>query len=136
MTATAAPRGGRLLLLYPVLAAMAFPTLGVLVAGTRALMVTLDVFDDGGALPRLAIATRDWTAHGLTVWDPYLTAGNAFLGQFARRTPIRSHVSDLLAQEEGPQTLRQVVRVGDQLPLWAGGAAKVLLLEEIGRAHV
>ena len=78
-----APRGGRLLLLYPLLAALAFPTVGAIVAGTRALMVTLDVFDDGGALPRLAIATRDWAAHGLTLWDPYLTAGNAFLGQFA-----------------------------------------------------
>jgi DNA-binding IclR family transcriptional regulator len=34
-----------------------------------------------------------------------------------------------LAQQEGPQTLRHVVRVGDQLPLWAGGAAKILLLD-------
>ncbi|MGH3026150.1 MAG: IclR family transcriptional regulator [Gaiellaceae bacterium] len=34
-----------------------------------------------------------------------------------------------IAQHEGPQTLRHVVRVGDQLPLWAGGAAKILLLD-------
>ncbi|MER6127616.1 IclR family transcriptional regulator [Streptomyces sp. NPDC001795] len=34
-----------------------------------------------------------------------------------------------IAQEEGPQTLRQVVRVGDELPLWAGGVAKALLLD-------
>ena len=99
MTVTAAQRGWRLLLLYPVLAALAFPTLGVLVAGTRALMVTLDVFDDGGALPRLAIATRDWAAHGLTLWDPYLTAGNAFLGQFAL-SPISPDVA--LAMVIGP----------------------------------
>ncbi|KPH99002.1 transcriptional regulator, IclR family [Actinobacteria bacterium OK074] len=34
-----------------------------------------------------------------------------------------------IAQEEGPQTLRQVVRVGDELPLWAGGVAKALLMD-------
>lgn len=34
-----------------------------------------------------------------------------------------------VAQHEGPQTLRHVVRVGDELPLWAGGAAKVLLVD-------
>lgn len=34
-----------------------------------------------------------------------------------------------IAQEEGPRTLRQVVRVGDELPLWAGGPSKVLLTE-------
>jgi DNA-binding IclR family transcriptional regulator len=34
-----------------------------------------------------------------------------------------------IAQREGPQTLRQVVHVGDELPLWAGGAAKILLLD-------
>lgn len=34
-----------------------------------------------------------------------------------------------IAQREGPQTLRQVVHVGDELPLWGGGAAKILLLD-------
>jgi DNA-binding IclR family transcriptional regulator len=34
-----------------------------------------------------------------------------------------------IAQEEGPQALRHVVRVGDELPLWAGGVAKILLLD-------
>ncbi|MEV5987042.1 IclR family transcriptional regulator [Streptomyces sp. NPDC052051] len=34
-----------------------------------------------------------------------------------------------IAQEEGPRALRQVVRVGDELPLWAGGVAKALLLD-------
>jgi DNA-binding IclR family transcriptional regulator len=34
-----------------------------------------------------------------------------------------------IAQREGPQTLRQVVHVGDALPLWAGAAAKILLLD-------
>lgn len=34
-----------------------------------------------------------------------------------------------IAQEEGPRSLRQVVRVGDELPLWAGGVAKALLID-------
>lgn len=32
-----------------------------------------------------------------------------------------------VAQQEGPQHLRHVVRVGDELPLWSGAASKVLL---------
>ncbi|MGJ6967060.1 IclR family transcriptional regulator [Streptosporangium sp. G11] len=32
-----------------------------------------------------------------------------------------------IAQQESPQPLRHVVRVGDELPLWAGAASKVLL---------
>lgn len=32
-----------------------------------------------------------------------------------------------IAQQESPQPLRHVVHVGDELPLWAGAAAKVLL---------
>lgn len=33
-----------------------------------------------------------------------------------------------VAQAEGPQTLRHVVRAGDELPLWAGAASKILLV--------
>jgi DNA-binding IclR family transcriptional regulator len=32
-----------------------------------------------------------------------------------------------IAQQESPQPLRHVVHVGDELPLWAGATAKVLL---------
>ena len=32
-----------------------------------------------------------------------------------------------VAQQEGPQNIRHVVRVGDELPLWSGAASKVLL---------
>jgi DNA-binding IclR family transcriptional regulator len=32
-----------------------------------------------------------------------------------------------VAQEESPQALRHVVRVGDELPMWAGASSKVLL---------
>lgn len=69
--------------LYPLLALMAFPTLETLIRGSAGWAYAHDVFDDGGGLPRLAIAVRDWAALGPTLWDPYLTAGNAFLGQFA-----------------------------------------------------
>jgi DNA-binding IclR family transcriptional regulator len=34
-----------------------------------------------------------------------------------------------IAQQEGPQSLRHVVHVGDELPMWAGATAKVLLLD-------
>ena len=74
---------GKQLLLYPLLAFLAFPTLGILLGGVHAWTYSLDVFDDGGGLTRLAIASREWAAHGPTLWDPYLTSGNAFLGQFA-----------------------------------------------------
>jgi DNA-binding IclR family transcriptional regulator len=32
-----------------------------------------------------------------------------------------------IAQHEGPQPLRHVVHVGDELPMWAGASAKILL---------
>jgi DNA-binding IclR family transcriptional regulator len=32
-----------------------------------------------------------------------------------------------VAQEESPQALRHVVRVGDELPMWAGASSKILL---------
>ncbi|GAA3743896.1 DNA-binding IclR family transcriptional regulator [Spinactinospora alkalitolerans] len=33
-----------------------------------------------------------------------------------------------VAQQEGPRNLRHVVNVGDELPLWSGAAAKILLI--------
>jgi DNA-binding IclR family transcriptional regulator len=39
----------------------------------------------------------------------------------------RDIVRVCIAQQESPQPLRHVVRVGDELPLWAGASAKVLL---------
>jgi len=49
-----------------------------------------------------------------------------------RRETVNVYVSrDIyrvcIAQHEGPQPLRHVVHVGDELPMWAGAAAKVLL---------
>lgn len=53
----------------------------------------------------------------------------------------RDIVRVCIAQQESPQPLRHVVRVGDELPLWAGASAKVLLrnaspslLERIARS--
>lgn len=39
----------------------------------------------------------------------------------------RGQVRVCVAQEESPMPLRHVVRIGDQLPLWSGASAKVLL---------
>jgi DNA-binding IclR family transcriptional regulator len=40
---------------------------------------------------------------------------------------VRDIVRVCIAQQESPQPLRHVVHVGDELPLWAGASAKVLL---------
>ena len=40
---------------------------------------------------------------------------------------VRDIVRICIAQQESPQALRHVVQVGDELPLWAGASAKVLL---------
>lgn len=43
---------------------------------------------------------------------------------------VRAHTSRVcVAQQEGTRNLRHVVRVGDELPLWAGAAGAVLLTE-------
>lgn len=53
------------------------------------------------------------------------------LGQHTRETVNLYVVRDLqrvcIAQQQGTQTLRHVVQVGDQLPLWAGASSKALL---------
>jgi DNA-binding IclR family transcriptional regulator len=53
----------------------------------------------------------------------------------------RDIVRVCIAQQESPQPLRHVVQVGDELPMWAGASAKVLLraaspalLERIARS--
>lgn len=70
-------------LLYGLLALLAFPTAGAILRGTAGWMYSVDVLDDGGGLPRLGMAVREWGTYGPTLWNPYVTAGNAFLGQFA-----------------------------------------------------
>ena len=40
---------------------------------------------------------------------------------------VRDIVRVCIAQQESPQPLRHVVHVGDELPLWGGASAKVLL---------
>jgi DNA-binding IclR family transcriptional regulator len=74
-----------------------------------------------------ALAAKTWTlpSEATAVLASLADACRETVNLYVRRDIYRV----CLAQEEGPQTLRQVVRVGDQLPLWAGGAAKVLLLE-------
>ncbi|MFI5291671.1 MAG: DUF6044 family protein [Candidatus Limnocylindrales bacterium] len=67
-------------LLYGVVALLSFPTLGLLLFGEHGLALTHDVFDDAAGLPRLAMALELWR-DGPAFWNPYLTAGNAFLSQ-------------------------------------------------------
>jgi hypothetical protein len=70
-------RGGLAsLALYPLLALLSFPTLGQLAYGQRALAYAHDSFD----LPRTGVLA-DWIAHGPTLWNSHLTAGNAILVQ-------------------------------------------------------
>jgi hypothetical protein len=65
-------------LLYGLLALFSFPTFGAVIAGERGLGYVLDVFE----LPRTGILDT-WPQYGLTLWNPYLTAGNALLAQQA-----------------------------------------------------
>ena len=65
-----------LLLLYPVLALLSFPTLGHLVFGRSGYAYKVDVFD----LPRTGTGA-DWLAHGIQLWNTHLTGGNALLAQ-------------------------------------------------------
>jgi DNA-binding IclR family transcriptional regulator len=82
----------------------------------------------GPALLRWSrLAERAWRlppAAGVILRD--LTAEHRVTVHLYVRRDIRRVC---IAQEEGPQSLRQVVRVGDELPLWAGGASKALLLD-------
>lgn len=54
------------------------------------------------------------------------------LSQVARETVnvyVRKGIKRIcIAQAQGPQSLRHVIKVGDELPLWAGAGAKILLV--------
>lgn len=56
------------------------------------------------------------------------------LSQVARETVnvyVRKGIKRIcIAQAQGPQSLRHVIKVGDELPLWAGAGAKILLVGE------
>jgi hypothetical protein len=73
--------GLRLLLLYGLLALLAFPILETLLLGRAAPHYAFDVFDDG-AFTHLGAVRLDWRAHGPVLWNPHLTAGNAYFAQF------------------------------------------------------
>lgn len=60
---------------------LAFPILEILLFRQHATQYVHDVFD--GDLPALVALREDWLRHGLTFWDPHLTAGNAALAQLA-----------------------------------------------------
>ena len=72
-------RGGLApLVLYPLLALLSFPTLGLLVYGRDGVAYSHDVFD----LVRSGVV-GDWLANGPTLWNTHLTGGNALLAQQA-----------------------------------------------------
>jgi hypothetical protein len=72
-------RSGRApLLLYPLLALLSFPTLGLLLFGRDALVYAHDSLD----IPRTGVP-GDWLTYGLTLWNTHLTSGNALLVQQA-----------------------------------------------------
>ncbi|MDQ2688883.1 MAG: hypothetical protein M3Y29_01225, partial [Chloroflexota bacterium] len=67
---------------YAVVAIGAYPIAEYLAAGTGALVYAVDVFDDG-SVSRLGALAPAWREHGLTLWNPLLTGGNAWFSQFA-----------------------------------------------------
>jgi DNA-binding IclR family transcriptional regulator len=80
-----------------------------------------------GLMRWASLAARTWMLppEAATILESLASRCRETVNLYVRRDIYRV----CLAQQEGPQTLRHVVRVGDQLPLWAGGAAKILLLE-------
>ncbi|WP_073258376.1 IclR family transcriptional regulator [Cryptosporangium aurantiacum] len=74
-----------------------------------------------------------WAHLARTSWEmpPEMTRAMRDLSARHRETVNLYGTRDLtricLAQQESPQALRHVVRVGDELPLWGGASAKVLL---------
>lgn len=70
------------LLVYPLIALAAYPASEYLLAGTRAQVYGLDVFDDG-SVARLGALAPAWREHGFSLWNALLTTGNAWFSQFA-----------------------------------------------------
>ncbi|GAA3383949.1 IclR family transcriptional regulator [Cryptosporangium minutisporangium] len=74
-----------------------------------------------------------WAHLARSSWEmpPELTRAMNDLSARHRETVNLYGARDLtricLAQQESPQALRHVVRIGDELPLWGGASAKVLL---------
>ena len=68
-------------IVYAALALLAFPLFEMLVYREGALQYAHDVFDVD--VPRLFALAADWWANGPVLWDPHLTAGNAWLAQAA-----------------------------------------------------
>lgn len=79
MSAIERLRGGAApFVLYPLLALLAFPVLGLVLWGHDGLVYAHDVLD----LPRSGVP-GDWVAHGLTLWNTHVGGGNALLAQQA-----------------------------------------------------
>ena len=79
---SATNRWQTLLIVYAILALLAFPILESSILGKDAPQYAHDVFDDG-MVSRLGAIAADWRQFGLSLWNPHLTAGNPWLSQFA-----------------------------------------------------
>ncbi|MQA96872.1 MAG: helix-turn-helix domain-containing protein [Streptosporangiales bacterium] len=75
-----------------------------------------------------------WSHLARVTWEPPAEVRRLMeeLAERGRETVNMYMVRDVhrvvVAQQEGPQQLRHVVRVGDELPLWSGASSKVLLI--------
>src|SRR5579859_1192131 len=67
-------------LCYAFLALLTFPILELCLFGESAPQFAHDTFDQTTA--RLGAIATDWHQYGLTLWNPYLTAGDPLLSQF------------------------------------------------------
>lgn len=90
--------------------------------------------DAGGALAA-GPGLLKWARLARSVWQ-LPEAGQQVMRELAAGCAetvnlyVRSNtVRVCVAQQEGPQNLRHVVRVGDELPLWSGAAGRVLLVD-------
>lgn len=71
---------------YALVALLCYPILEILIFGGSARHQAYDVFDDG-AVSRLGAIRFDYLRHGVSLWNPHLTGGNAHLAQFTA-TPL------------------------------------------------
>jgi hypothetical protein len=75
-----ATRWQTIFLCYALLALLAFPILEISILGANAPQFAHDAFDQ--IVARLGSVAADWHQYGLTLWNPYLTAGDPLLSQF------------------------------------------------------
>lgn len=102
-------------ILYPLLALLSFPTLGLLAWGRSALVYAHDLLD----IPRSGVPS-DWLRHGLTLWNTHVGSGNALLqqqaiGPLAIDVPLSMLIGDFGAFVVGGWLLASVAGISMHL---------------------